>query len=110
VAASPRLRPPPPSDDLVELDETVRPPRPVSGPSPTYPDRARRLRLEGSVLIEMVVTENGQAEGIRVLESAGAVLDEAVMEAVRQWRFDPASKAGRPVRTRWQYRHTFRPR
>jgi TonB family protein len=105
-----RSVPPLREGDLVELDATVQPPRRIEGPTPSYPDAARRLKLAGSVLIEMVVTEKGLPERIRILESAGAVLDETVIEAVGRWRFEPASKAGVRVRTRWQYRHTFLPR
>ena len=93
--------------DFVEPDATDHPPRRTFGPTPSYPDEARRLRLSGSVLIEVIVTAKGLPERIRVLESAGAVLDETVIEAVGRWRFVPASKAGVRVRTRWQYRHTF---
>ena len=47
---------------------------------------------------------------LRILESAGAVLDEAVMGAILHWRFEPARKRGAAVPVRWAYRHTFRPR
>jgi protein TonB len=104
--AAPRVAPTR-KGDFVELDATNRPPRQIEGPTPSYPDEARRLKLSGSVLIDMIVTEKGRPERIRVLESAGAVLDEAVIEAVGRWRFEPASKSGVRVRTRWQYRHTF---
>jgi TonB family protein len=53
------------------------------------------------------VTEKGQPERIRVLESAGAVLDGTVINAASQWRFEPATRAGVPVRVLWKYRHTF---
>jgi TonB family protein len=96
--------------DLVELTPSVTPPRRISGETPPYPDEARHLRMSGSVLVEMIVTERGVPEQIRVLESAGAVLDETVTEAVSTWRFEPAVRDGVKVRLRWQYRHTFSPR
>jgi TonB family protein len=74
---------------------------------PEYPDDARRLRMSGSVLIEMVVTERGLPERLRVLESAGAMLDETVLSAAATWRFEPAVLDGVKVRVRWPYRHTF---
>ena len=104
------VRPTPRSEEIVEPDPAVRPPRRTSGPSPEYPAPARREKLAGSVLIEMVVTADGQPRDIHILESAGSVLDEAVIAAAGQWRFEPAWKDGRPVRTRYKYRHTFQPR
>jgi TonB family protein len=63
--------------------------------------------MAGSVLIEMIVTERGQPERLRVLESAGTILDETVIEAASSWRFEPAVLDGVKVRVRWPYRHTF---
>ncbi|HEY2944779.1 MAG TPA: TonB family protein [Vicinamibacteria bacterium] len=113
-----RPAPPPPAatrvrtreGELVELTAGVRPPRRVSGETPRYPDEARHLRMSGSVLVEMIVTERGEPEQVRVLESAGAVLDATVTEAISSWRFEPAVRDGVKVRVRWQYRHTFSPR
>jgi protein TonB len=93
--------------DFVEPNATDHPPARIEGRSPAYPDEARRLKLSGSVLVEMTVTEKGLPQDIRILESAGAILDAAVIDAVGRWRFEPASKSGVRVRTRWQYRHTF---
>jgi len=94
----------------VALTAAVTPPRRISGEWPSYPDEARHLRMSGSVLVDMIVTEGGRPEQIRVLESAGAVLDGTVTEAVSTWRFEPAVRDGVKVRVRWPYRHTFSPR
>jgi len=96
--------------DLVPLNSVTRPPRRISGETPRYPDEARRLRMSGSVLIDVIVSERGEPEQVRVLESAGAVLDQTVMAAVSTWRFEPPIRDGVKVRVRWPYRHTFAPR
>jgi protein TonB len=108
-AAAPRPQPIPATreGDLVPLSDAVQPPRRISGRMPEYPKAARRLGLSGSVLIETTVTERGEAEQIHVLESAGAILDESVIEAVSTWRFEPAVRDGVKVRVRWPYRQTF---
>jgi len=114
--AQPAVRPPSGAStwtregDLVALTAAVTPPRRISGEAPSYPDEARHLRMSGSVLVDMIVTERGLPEQIRVLESAGAVLDQTVTSAVSTWRFEPAVRDGVKVRVRWQYRHTFSPR
>jgi TonB family protein len=89
------------------MDASVTPPAHLSGSAASYPDKARKLKLRGSVLVEMIVTEKGEPAEIHVLESTAALLDEAVVEAVRKWRFEPARKDGVKVRVRWQYRQTF---
>ncbi len=85
----------------------VIPPERVVGRQAAYPDSARRLRLSGTVTVEMTVTQAGEPKEVRVVESAGAILDAAVLAAVRTWRFKPAVKDGIPIAARWQFRHTF---
>jgi protein TonB len=108
-AASPRPSPTPRTrlGDLVPLDASVTPPRHASGESPRYPEEARRLRLLGSVTVEALVDEYGIPQSVRVVESAGDVLDTTVVDAVRQWRYEPARRDGVPVKVRWRYRHSF---
>ena len=55
----------------------------------------------------MIVDETGVPTDLRVVESAGPILDEAVLKAVRTWRFEPARKDGVRVKVRWQVRQTY---
>ena len=48
-------------------------------------------------MVSLVVTPDGAAHGLRVVRSLGMGLDEKALEAVRQWRFEPARKDGKPV-------------
>ena len=92
----------------MELGPDVTPPVRISGQSASYPDQARRRKLYGTIAIDMIVDETGQPTDLRVVESAGDVLDEAVLKAVRTWRFEPARKGGVRVKVRWQVRQTYR--
>jgi serine/threonine-protein kinase len=92
---------------LVTLDASVTPPVKVSGNTPPYPDEARRVSLLGTVKVEMIVNENGEATDVRVVESAGEILDRAVVDAVRTWRYTPATKNGVKVKVRWGYTHHY---
>jgi protein TonB len=92
---------------LVAMDETVTPPNRIKGRPASYPKKARKLKLTGLVLVETILTAKGEPTEIRVLESAGTLLDEAVVEAVRGWRFEPARKGGVKVSVRWRYQQTF---
>ncbi|HYN02535.1 MAG TPA: TonB family protein, partial [Vicinamibacteria bacterium] len=73
--------------DLVELGPGVTPPVRISGDSATYPERARKMKLRGSVLVALIVDENGLPTDLQVVESAGPILDEVVLKAMRTWRF-----------------------
>jgi len=99
-----------PEPEPVDMGEVLTPPRLIAGEAAGYPDAARRLQLEGSVLVDVVVEPNGSVGAVRVIESAGLILDQAVSEAVRGWSFEPARVEGQPVRVRWQFRQTFRPK
>ncbi len=86
-------------DAPLALSAVASPPELVERVVPEYPTRARALEVEGQVLLEVVLDRSGRPEpAMRVLRSI-ALLDEAAMTAVRQWRFRPARDAeGRPVR------------
>jgi TonB family protein len=64
---------------------------------PIYPLEARRVRLEGNVVLEAMVTVEGQVEDLKVI-SGNPVLAQAAMDAVSQWRYTPYLLNGKPVR------------
>jgi periplasmic protein TonB len=72
-------------------------PRPLSTPDPQYTDQARKAKVEGTCVLAMIVGPDGKPHDIRVQRGIGMGLDEKAIEAVQQWRFDPATKDGRPV-------------
>ena len=92
---------------MVEMGPDVTPPKRISGDSAAYPEQARRLKLYGAVGVSLVVDAQGQPSDLKVVESAGQVLDEAVLKAVRTWRFQPATKDGVKVSVRWLVRQRF---
>lgn len=59
---------------------------------------ARRLKVEGTVLLNVLVGTNGLVREVKVLEAdGGKLLSPAAVEAVRKWTFTPATRGGRPV-------------
>jgi len=65
---------------------------------PAYPEASRRRGQEGTVQLELSVDANGRVVHVRVTESSGfSALDAATVEALREWRFRPAQRAGLPV-------------
>ena len=75
----------------------IDPPTLVREVRPVYTDEARRQRLEGDVILEIVVRSDGTVGSIRVKRSLGGGLDQRAIDAVRQWRFNPARRHGTPV-------------
>jgi TonB family protein len=66
----------------------------VSKPTPTYTEEARKLRIEGEVLLEVVFEASGQIRILRLLRGLGHGLDENAIRAAEQIRFKPAQKDG----------------
>jgi len=65
-----------------------------------YPPIARQAGLEGLVVVQLVVNEEGLPESPQIIRSAGEVLDRAATEAVMLLRFVPGRQRGRPVKVR----------
>ena len=75
----------------------IDPPRLLREVKATYTDDARRRGIEGQVLVEIVVRRDGSVGDVRVLRSLPHGLDQKAIEAVRQWRFEPARRHGEVV-------------
>jgi periplasmic protein TonB len=72
-------------------------PTAISAPDPDYTEEARRAKKQGTCVLWLIVDSTGHPRDIRVARGLGFGLDAKAMEAVRQWRFQPALKDGRPV-------------
>lgn len=65
---------------------------------PEYTPEGRAAKLQGTVLVEVEIGQSGTiSQEVRVLRSIGMGLDEKAIECVKQWRFKPAYKDGKPV-------------
>ena len=73
-------------------------PRLITAVKPKYTDEALRARIQGTVVLEAIVTGDGCASQIRIVRSLDrGGLDEEAAAAVAQWRFEPGRLAGAPV-------------
>jgi TonB family protein len=70
---------------------------PVVRPEPTYPVLAQQMKVQGSVVLQAQIGEDGSVQSLKVV-SGPDILASAALEAVRQWRFKPAYNGGRAVR------------
>ena len=64
---------------------------------PEYPEAARSIRLEGRVLLQAVISATGRVEEVTVLRSSSPLFEDAAIEAVRQWEYEPARQGDRAV-------------
>lgn len=70
----------------------------LHNPAPAYPRAARVAGQQGQVMLKVLVSEQGAAVNVQVESSSGvARLDEAALDAVRQWRFVPAKRGAEAI-------------
>jgi len=92
AAATAQARPKP-----TEQTPKVLPAEIISKPLPVYTEEARKLRVEGEVLLEVIFEASGQVRVLRVVRGLGHGLDEAAVHAAEQIRFKPALRDGQPA-------------
>lgn len=86
-------------DDVVlKVGGDVKEPVEIQRVQPTYPEEARKNRIQGRVIVEAVINENGTVTKVRAVESPDPMLTEAALEAVKKWTYKPATKKGKPVK------------
>jgi len=74
-----------------------RPPRAIYDPPPQFSEHARQAKMQGIVILTLVVDEKGMPQHVRVTRPLGGGLDEQAVACVKQWRFNPSEKEGEPV-------------
>jgi periplasmic protein TonB len=86
----------PPTPTLVRVGGQIKAPALVTRVEPEYPLLAREAHIEGLVILEATVDTTGRVEAVRVLRSGGP-LDEAAVDAVKQWQYSPLTLNGQPT-------------
>jgi len=86
--------------DVVMTDDSVdAPPRPTFQAPLAYPRQARARGIQGYVVLSLLISATGEIEKVQVLESSpSGVFEQAALEGVRNWRFEPAQYQGRNVK------------
>jgi TonB family protein len=69
----------------------------ISKPTPVYTAEARNLRIEGEVLLEVVLQASGNLRVVRVVRGLGHGLDDNAVKAAQQIHFKPATRDGQPT-------------
>jgi len=92
-----RLKQPASTPTAYRVGGQVTAPRIVSKVEPQYSEEAKKSKLQGSILLSVVIDSTGAPTQIAVLRPLGMGLDEAAVAAVSQWKFSPGIKNGTPV-------------
>src|SRR5262245_628792 len=96
-AATPKVDPSSAAGANVEAPGDLQPPVLVKKVAPDYPKAARKAKVQGDVVIKATIDADGNVVSPEVVRSI-PLLDEAALSAVKQWKYKPAIKSGRPVK------------
>lgn len=77
--------------------EDVKKPRKIRAPQPTYPYSKYDACIDGSIVVQIIIDEQGVPTRPRLLTTQDPLLGYAAMEALRDWRFKPARCMGKPI-------------
>lgn len=86
----------------------VTPPRALFKAPPQYTEEARKERTVGVVIVQAVIDETGAVAEVKALKTLPHGLTEAALDAIRQWRFEPAQLDGKPVAVYYNLTINFR--
>ena len=88
----------PVQDEILTVGGAVSRPVQRTGQPPRYTKVAQRARIEGTVVLAAVIDERGRVSEVRVLRGLPMGLDQAAVDTVQDWTFEPAKLGGRPVK------------
>ena len=88
------------SDPVYQPGKDVKPPKLIHYVEPQFSPSSKEAFVEGTVKISTVVTQNGIPTDLKIISGLNSKEDETAIEALKQWRFQPGSKSGQPVKVR----------
>jgi TonB family protein len=85
-------------DQPYRVGDGVTAPKLIEKVEPQYDPKAKDAGIEGVVVLSVIISKEGVPEEIKVTESLEPGLDKNAIAAVQQWKFEPGTKDGKPVR------------
>lgn len=98
------------SEEAFSMSEIDQRPRPIQQVAGTFPQEMRSKSVEGVVTLIFIVDETGRVVNPRVEKSSHPAFEAPALEALRQWKFEPAVKSGKRVSCRMRVPMRFQPR
>jgi periplasmic protein TonB len=87
---------PPPPVQAVRVGGQIKEPKKLKNVAPVYPDIAKQARVQGVVILECTISPQGKVTDVKVLRGI-PLLDQAAIDAVKQWVYTPTLLNGVPV-------------
>lgn len=75
----------------------ILPPKKIHAPRPLYTEEARKARIQGTVILQVIVDAEGNVSHPKIIKGLPLGLDEKAVETVREWVYAPATRDGSPV-------------
>ena len=94
-------------ETIYEPGGDVKAPKLVHYVEPAFSPSSKEAFVEGTVKISTVVTREGVATSLHVTSGLNAEEDRTAIDAVKQWKFQPGTKAGQPVNVKVNVEVTF---
>jgi protein TonB len=94
--------------DSFDVSDLEQRPEIIAQVAPAYPGELRRARIEGTVTVVFLLTEEGRVDEARVENASRPEFEAPALDAVRRWKFKPGMKDGEPVRTHMRLPIRFR--
>jgi TonB family protein len=91
-----------------EIGGKVKPPELIQKVEPSYTEEAKDAKIQGRVVVRVIVGTDGKIREPRIVTSLDPGLDANAIEALEQWLFKPATREGEPVAVRAQVEMNFR--
>src|SRR5215472_17074498 len=85
-------------EGAIRIGSGVTPPRLLHKQEPEYSPDARADHVQGTVVLQLAVDEQGRAVGVSVITPLGFGLDERAQASVEKWEFAPGMKDGKPIK------------
>ncbi|MEM1181590.1 MAG: energy transducer TonB [Acidobacteriota bacterium] len=97
-----------PVDKLLRVAGDVKPPIAIKKVPTIYPPEAREKGIQGPVIVQSVITVNGDVSRLKVLKGQPGGLNQAALDSIRRWKFEPATLDGEPVEVAYNLTINFR--
>jgi TonB family protein len=87
-----------PNAEPYSIGNGVKAPAPLVQPLPPYTEEARKMRIEGIVLLQAIIRKDGTVDSFKIIRGLGYGLDESAVNTIAtKWRFKPGTLGGNPV-------------
>jgi protein TonB len=96
IGGAPKEEPPAAPSGPVRVGGKIHAPSKLNNVAPVYPPSAKQARVEGTVILEATISEQGRVTDVKVLRGI-PLLDNSAIDAVRQWHYSPTLLNGTPV-------------